>query len=174
MTMIVDWQIQDLCTGPQSVNLITPFSKPLLNPCSYDVTLQKKAYIQQRGSGIGSDQGSAQWLSVNLPYYLPKSTLIICATEQRLKLPKNIAGLFYLKSSRAREGWDHLNARFADPGYEGNLTLEIVHHSEYPMLLSPGKRFGQIIFHKLSEMPKRDYSVAGRYQGDSKPQLSKG
>ena len=174
MTMIVDWQIKDLCTGPNSVGMITPFAKPLLTPASYDVTLQDTAFIQGHGSNVGSNNSNRTWLTVKLPYYLPKNTLIICATEQRLKLPKNMAAIFYLKSSRAREGWDHLNARFADPGYEGNLTLEIVHHSEYPMLLHPGKRFGQMIFHKLQEVPDKDYSVTGRYQGDSMPTISKG
>ena len=168
MTMLVDWQIAELSKG--ATPLITPFDKRLLNPASYDVTLQKEVKIQSPGSRAGA----ASWQNARLPMLVPKGTLVIAAIEQKIILPKNMAAIFYLKSSRAREGWDHLNARFADPGYEGNLTLEIIHHSSYDMQLKPFMKFGQLIFHKLNEVPEKDYSVTGRYQGDTKPQLSRG
>jgi len=35
-------------------------------------------------------------------------------------------------------------------------------------------RIGQIVFHKMSLLPNKDYSQTGRYQGDQQVQASKG
>ena len=78
-----------------------------------------------------------------------------------------VAGQLALKSSRAREGIEHLMAGYIDPGYEGRLTLELVNARVlHPVPLWPGMRIPQIVFHKMSLLPNNDYSVTGRYQGD--------
>ena len=81
-----------------------------------------------------------------------------------------------LKSSRAREGLEHLMAGYCDPGWHGSvLTLEL-HNSRqlWPVGLWPGMKIGQIVFHLMAERPVASYAQTGRYNGDSAVQASRG
>jgi deoxycytidine triphosphate deaminase len=62
-----------------------------------------------------------------------------------------------------------------DPGYQGRLTLELQNaRSLHPVPIWPGMKIAQIVFHKLSMLPSKDYSMTGRYYGDKTVQGSKG
>jgi dCTP deaminase len=81
-----------------------------------------------------------------------------------------------LKSSRAREGLEHLMAGYCDPGWHGSvLTLEL-HNSRqlWPQLLWPGMKIGQMVFHRMSDLPLRSYAQTGRYNGHATVHASKG
>ena len=100
---------------------------------------------------------------------------VLAETLERFAVPDSVAGQLALKSSRAREGIEHLMAGYIDPGYEGRLTLELVNARVlHPVAIWPGMKIGQIVFHKMSLLPNKAYSVTGRYQGDLKVQASKG
>jgi dCTP deaminase len=81
-----------------------------------------------------------------------------------------------LKSSRAREGYNHALSAWIDPGYcNSKLTLELVNvRRHYDLPLYPGLKIGQIVFMRMSEVPVNSYSKTGRYNGDSTVQGSKG
>ena len=99
---------------------------------------------------------------------------VLAETLERFEIPDAVAGQLALKSSRAREGIEHLMAGYVDPGYAGRLTLELQNaRSLHPVPLWPGMRIGQIVFHKMA-FPNKDYSQTGRYQGDQTVQASKG
>ena len=100
---------------------------------------------------------------------------VLAETLEEFKLPDCIAGQLALKSSRAREGIEHLLAGYIDPGYSGRLTLELQNaRSMHPVALWPGMRIAQIVFHRMTMLPSKDYSHTGRYQGDKAVQGSKG
>ena len=87
-----------------------------------------------------------------------------------------MAAQFVLKSSRAREGLEHLLAGFCDPSWHGSrLTLELSnarrHHS---VPIWPGMKIGQMVFHLITGTPERTYAVTGRYNGDLGVTASKG
>jgi dCTP deaminase len=59
-----------------------------------------------------------------------------------------------------------------DPGWRGNLTLELSNVSNLPIALYPGMRIGQISFLVLSSPVDRPYGSPGlgsKYQGQSEP-----
>jgi dCTP deaminase len=94
---------------------------------------------------------------------------------EEFQLPDCIAGQLALKSSRAREGIEHLLAGYIDPGYKGRLTLELQNaRAMHAVALWPGMRIAQIVFHCMSMLPGKDYSMTGRYHGDTTVQESKG
>lgn len=100
---------------------------------------------------------------------------VLAETLEEFRLPDCIAGQLALKSSRAREGIEHLLAGYVDPGYAGRLTLELQNaRSMHAVPLWPGMRIGQIVFHTLTVLPSKDYSKTGRYHGDTQVQASKG
>ena len=100
---------------------------------------------------------------------------VLAETMEEFKLPDCVAGQLALKSSRAREGIEHLLAGYIDPGYEGRLTLELQNaRCMHPVPLWPGMRIAQIVFHKMSMLPGKSYALTGRYQGDTAVQGSRG
>jgi dCTP deaminase len=81
-----------------------------------------------------------------------------------------------LKSSRAREGLEHLLAGYCDPGWHGSrLTLEL-HNSRrfHNIPLWPGMKIGQMVFHVIAGTPERTYRETGRYNGDTQVTASRG
>jgi dCTP deaminase len=97
-------------------------------------------------------------------------------TQEIFNLPNHIAAQFVLKSSRAREGLEHLLAGFCDPGWHGSrLTLELSnarrHHS---IPIWPGMKIGQMVFHVIAGEPERTYRETGRYNNDEQVTASRG
>jgi len=77
-----------------------------------------------------------------------------------------------LKSTRAREGWDHSLAFWIDPGYKGIATMEVRNGLKYSALvLVPEQRFAQIIVHKLSGQSRNPYQ--GKYGNTNRVQGAK-
>ena len=96
----------------------------------------------------------------------PNERVLMC-TMERLRLPSDLLGIVSLRSSYSRLGMQS-NVGFVDPGFAGQLTLE-VSGSSFPIKL----RSGQSIFHILFAVSKskevREYS--GSYQNQKGPTL---
>ena len=73
----------------------------------------------------------------------------------------------YLKSSAARRGLDHALAGWVDPGFEGELTLELHSHTEE--IIEAGKRYVQLVPLMMFAPPTKGYGEVGRYQGQTGP-----
>ena len=96
-------------------------------------------------------------------------------TLEWVRIPDDLCAQFILKSSRGREGIEHLFAGFIDAGFEGILTLELLNARQlHPVKVWPGMRIGQLVFERLDAMPRRSYRETGRYCGDTTVQESKG
>jgi dCTP deaminase len=62
-----------------------------------------------------------------------------------------------------------------DPGWKGNLTLELSNVANLPIALYYGMRIGQISFFRMSSAVERPYGSKGlgsKYQGQSEPTAS--
>lgn len=69
----------------------------------------------------------------------------------------------------------HSTAGYVDPGWKGNLTLELSNVANLPIALYFGMRIGQISFFRMSSPVERPYGSAGlgsKYQGQSEPTAS--
>ncbi len=155
-------------------DLVTPFVPELVNPASLDVRLGENLLVESpltyhlvHRSIAGHTQEE--------PFMLQPHEFVLAETLEEFRLPDCIAGQLALKSSRAREGIEHLLAGYIDPGYCGRLTLELQNaRMMHPVALWPGMRIAQIVFHRMTMLPSKDYSHTGRYQGDKSVQGSKG
>ena len=66
-------------------------------------------------------------------------------------------------------------AGLCDPGYEGQITLELSNLGTAPVALSPGMRVSQLTFTELKRPAERPYGAerGSKYQGQDGPQASR-
>ena len=168
--ILSDWQITARCNG----GMVTPFDPELVNPASLDVRLGDTLLIES-AEGLELVPYPLAGHTEQNPYPLRPGQFVLACTVETFNLPDDIAAQFMLKSSRAREGIEHLMAGYADPGFNGVMTLEL-HNSRqlHPVALWPGMKIGQMVFHQMAATPQRSYAVTGRYNGDSTVQGSRG
>ena len=170
MSILCDHQIVSLVRR----NLVSPYDQELLNPASLDVRLGENVMVEDAVSPQLVHRSIAGHTQEE-PFLLQPHEFILAETLEEFQLPDCIAGQLALKSSRAREGIEHLLAGYIDPGYKGRLTLELQNaRAMHPVPLWPGMRIAQIVFHRMSMLPGKDYSLTGRYYGDTTVQQSKG
>lgn len=173
MSILCDWQIQAQCEG----GMVFPFDPALVNPASLDVRLGRHIRIEQASSAemVLLDLEREGYTQAE-PYVMRPGQFILAETIETFCLPDLIAAQFMLKSSRAREGLEHLMAGYCDPGWHGSkLTMEL-HNSRQlaGVALWPGMKIGQMVFHRMDQAPIRSYAVTGRYNNDAQVQESRG
>jgi dCTP deaminase len=107
-----------------------------LNPAGYDLRCSKTAVLK------------------------PKQYMLV-ATLETVELGLNVTAFLHIRSSLAREG---LIGSFAvvDPGFRGQLTLNLHNVSDKEVTLNEGERIVQIVFHSLGSTAKKGYN--GSYQ----------
>lgn len=165
---IVDHQLLNLC---KQRGLVEPCDPEMINPASIDVTLGSTLLREGR-------PGEERWVEVDIEggvYSLEPGEFVLAHTTELVRVPNNMEAVFNLKSSRGREGYEHLMAGYIDPGFTGRVTLELVNVNRYHRLpLEHGMRIGQLRFAKVDAIPMRSYAVTGRYHNDQTVQTSRG
>lgn len=146
--------------NPPEEEIIQPFNKENVQPASYDLRLGKSFLIPKK-----------QTITMNEPikyngsygdyYILKPNEFVLATTEEYIKLPDDIAGFVQGRSSIGRIGLFVQNAGFVDPGFEGELTLELFNASPSPIVLEPGRRIAQLVFIKLDKPCLNPYN--GKY-----------
>ncbi|MCZ6729704.1 MAG: dCTP deaminase, partial [SAR324 cluster bacterium] len=75
------------------------------------------------------------------------------------------------RSSIGRIGLFVENAGWVDPGFEGELTLELYNANRQPIRLQAGRRICQLVFARMDQPASVPYR--GKYQGQRKPMGSR-
>lgn len=136
--------------------------RSLINPASIDIRI---------GETLQFEDESIYDLKRNSPYILSPHEFVLVAVYEHIYVPPQYAVELKLKSSRAREGFNHSLAFWVDPGWDGILTMEVMNVNNYSDLkLDYGMKFAQIIVHKLDQ-PATPYT--GRYQHATSVEVSK-
>lgn len=90
-------------------------------------------------------------------------------TMERVQLAPDLVGRVEGRSSIGRLGLTmHITAGFIDPGFNGQITLEIANLSRRTVLVPVGHRVCQIVVHQLSASAERPYgsgAVASKFGG---------
>lgn len=143
---------------------VRPLAENAVQPASVDIRLGPVLKIAEyRGHRIHHlvDDG---------PFWMSQFSFILASTLEWVETGQ-LAGVLAGKSTRAREGLILENAGYVDPGWRGELTLELFALSPRPVLLTHGMLIGQIRFETLSSDCTRLYGSDGL---GSHYQLSKG
>jgi dCTP deaminase len=134
-----------------------------INPASIDVRLGKNLMIETPHEADLELIDISEYTKED-PYLLHPGEFVLAETVEKFRIPDRLSAQFVLKSSRAREGYQHLLAGWIDPGYRGRLTLEIKNIRRYHAIpLYTGMRIGQIVFHHMSQVPVKSYAETGHY-----------
>ena len=161
MTVLCDWEILARCMDQR---MVKPFDEKLLNPASLDVRLGNNLMIESmyQEELLRLDISDK---TADDPYLFMPGHFCLAETLELFNLPDDISAQFVLKSSRARDGINHLLAGWCDPGWHGSrLTLELKNERRHaPIRLYPGLKIGQMVFHHMSNVPRRSYAQTGHY-----------
>jgi len=169
--ILADFQIRALCEA----GMVSPFDPSLVNPASLDLRLGNNILIESAEGPCLVPCSIANHSAAN-PYRLVPGQFCLAETQETFNLPNCIAAQFVLKSSRAREGLQHLLAGWCDPGWHGSrLTLELKNVRQLHWVdIWPGLKIGQMKFMKMDCTPLASYAQTGRYNGDATVTASRG
>jgi dCTP deaminase len=156
---------------------IHPFSVDNLNPASYDLTLHQTIRIMSSESGpldLADLQPYSVPYDIDSSYDMAPGEFLLACTSETVRLSDTIVGRVEGKSSLARVGLAvHVTGGFIDPGFQGQITLEIVNLFPRPIRIYPYMRIAQIAFTPTDGTPARTYSSTGHYNGQFGPTESR-
>jgi dCTP deaminase len=98
-------------------------------------------------------------------FMLEPGGFILAHTLETLDIPSNVVAIVHDKSTYARLGIAVQNT-VLEPGWRGQVTLEITNHAPLAVQLYPGRGIAQILFY-AAEKCDSDYGDKGRYQDQS-------
>ena len=151
---------------------INPYKPESVQPASYDCHAERT--IKGLQSGYPLDVAyplRAQWTEFEMPadgYVLYPGMFLLMSTEEVFGFPQDTAGMVQGLSTLARLGLTiHQTGGWIDPGFQGQITLEVTCTNGAGIRLRPGMRICQVVFLPVTLVTPRGYE--GRYQGQSGP-----
>lgn len=105
------------------------------------------------------------------PFRLYHGSFVLASTLETVTLPADLAGILAGKSSRAREGIQVEAAGYVDPGWQGELTIEVTRFRPGASLLELGMPICQIRFETLTTPAEHPYGsdATSHYQNSRGP-----
>lgn len=110
------------------------------------------------------------------PFILHPGEFVLGTTLERVEVPPDLVARVEGRSSLGRLAVIiHATAGFVDPGYRGQITLELSNLGPVPVALYPGMRISQIVFEQLSSEAERPYGSGrgSKYQDQEGPIASR-
>ena len=98
------------------------------------------------------------------------------STMERVKIPSDLVARVEGRSSIGRIAVVvHATAGFVDPGFEGKITLELSNLGRVAVMLYPGMRISQLVFHTMTSPSERPYGPGrgSKYFGQDGPEASR-
>lgn len=109
-------------------------------------------------------------------FVIDRKEFVLASTKEYVSIPPNLVSFVEGRSSLGRLGIQiHSTAGLIDPGFEGNITLELYNSGPQPVLLHPDMRIGQLTFSELSSECMNPYGDLNdsKYNKQSGPTRSR-
>lgn len=162
---LTDEAIHTLCTKG---NLIEPYDVLKLQPTSYDLTLGNE-FLKLSKSPIPLDPTEKSTINYDVlerklgePFIIEPGQFLLATTKETVNIPRDLSAKVKGKSSIGRLGLAIQNAGHIDPGFKGQITLELHNAGNRPIDLSFVERICQIIFVRNTSGVSHTYR--GKYQ----------
>lgn len=94
---------------------------------------------------------------------IPPHSFLLATTMETIRLPDDLTAFVEGRSSIGRIGLFIQNAGWVDPGFEGQITLELYNANSLPIRLEAGRRICQLVFCSMDQAADAPYK--GKYQG---------
>lgn len=133
---------------------------PFLDPMNRDIEIPVRKVSVKKGER----------------FILQTNSFVLGSTVERVELPDDIVGRVEGRSSLGRLGIViHSTAPHFDPGFRGQLTLELGNIGSMPVAVYPGMRICAISFEQLSSPAEVPYykKKGAKYINQSGPTISK-
>ncbi|HME52798.1 MAG TPA: dCTP deaminase [Candidatus Lokiarchaeia archaeon] len=150
---------------------IEPYTDTALESASYNVALHNQIRVFMEGlneidvAAVADDVNvfvnMTRIIDMNINgYYLLKpGELVLGMTEEKVRLPRDVAGWIQGRSRFARMGlMVHITASFMQPGSNNRLVFEIYNASRNAIKLRPAIPIAQIIFERCEGSAEYDGS----------------
>jgi dCTP deaminase len=163
---------------------IDPFDAGLVQPSSVDVRCDHRFRVFENHryplidpKAPQTDLTSEVEASLESPFILHPGEFVLGTTLETIRLSDDVVARLEGKSSLGRLGLlIHSTAGFIDPGFHGQVTLELSNVANLPIAIYPEMKIGQISFYQMTtpaEHPYGSASLGSKYQGQSGPTASR-
>jgi dCTP deaminase len=163
--------------------VIRPYDPADLQPSSVDLHLDRAFRVFRNNRYPYIDVRAPQpdltellHVADDEPFVLHPGEFVLGQTLEWVELPDDVVARLEGRSSLGRIGLlIHSTAGYVDPGWKGNLTLELSNVANLPIALYSGMKIGQISFVRMSSPVERPYGspeLGSKYQGQSEPTAS--
>lgn len=156
-------------------DLITPWDDSQLQPASYDLRISDTFLEPRVANSIFhriKEPGLLKTSTIK-PFVLRSLCFALATTIETVNIPIDLCARVEGKSSLARVGlFIHISAGFIDPGFHGQLTLEMFNASPFDFILEDEMRIAQIAFFMLDKpayVPYGHETLNSHYQGQRGP-----
>jgi dCTP deaminase len=163
--------------------VIDPINLEDVQPASVDVHMDKRLLVFRNTTRAYIDvkepmEGLTELVEIDeQPFILHPGEFVLASTLEHIEVPDDLVARLEGKSSLGRIGLViHSTAGYVDPGWKGNLTLELTNIARLPITMYAGMKIGQISFLKLTTRADRVYgtpSLGSKYQGQRLPTASR-
>jgi dCTP deaminase len=163
--------------------VIDPYVPEAVQPSSVDLHLDRRFRVFRNSRYPYIDVREEQPELTELveiagdePFILHPGEFVLGSTLERVELPNDLVARLEGKSSLGRLGLlIHSTAGYVDPGWEGNLTLELSNVANLPITLYDGMKIGQIRFQRLTSPVEYGYGdarIGSKSRGQRDPTAS--
>ena len=143
--------------------------KGQIQPASVDVTLGNSFIeIAEHNGGVNTMNSKILYneiYPVDGRVTIQPCSFLLATTQEYLSIPDDVTCFVEGRSSVGRMGLFVQNAGWVDPGFRGEITLELFNASKVPIQLEVGRRIAQLVFVKMSDPCRMPYQ--GKYQRQS-------
>ena len=139
--------------------------KHQIQPASVDIRLGNTfSIVEDLPSGIINLEDEIPYKTiVTDTYILLPNQFVLATTMEYFHLPDDLTAFVEGRSSLGRMGLFIQNAGWVDPGFHGEITLELYNANRCAIELKAGRRIGQLVFAKMDSPAIHPYQ--GKYQG---------
>ena len=146
---------------------IYPITDEQIQPASVDIRLGNTfSIVDDSPSGIITLEKEIQYKTITTDTYLiMPGHFVLASTMEYFELPDNLTAFVEGRSSLGRMGLFIQNAGWVDPGFKGEITLELYNANRCAIELKAGRRVGQLVFAEMDDAAIHPYN--GKYQGQT-------
>ncbi len=144
---------------------ISPLEEEQIQPASVDIRLGDTfSIVEDTSDGIITMDNEIHYKTITTDtYLLLPGQFVLATTMEYFRLPDNLTAFVEGRSSLGRMGLFIQNAGWVDPGFEGEITLELFNANRCAIRLHTGRRVGQLVFAQMDAPALVPYQ--GKYQG---------
>ena len=145
--------------------VIEPVTPEQIQPASVDIRLGNTfSVVDDTPSGIIKLDADIKYKTITADTYLIlPGQFVLATTMEYFELPDNLTAFVEGRSSLGRMGLFIQNAGWVDPGFKGEITLELYNANRCAIELKVGRRVGQLVFAEMDASAVNPYR--GKYQG---------